>query len=64
MAETLRERLREVETGIREIRGCSATVVEADEAAGQIADFWSETNEDNGDMAHKIRTTPLIGGPQ
>jgi hypothetical protein len=64
MAETLRERLRDVESGIREIRGCSATVVGAHEAAGQIADFWSETDEANGNMAQKIRTLPLIGGPQ
>jgi len=62
MGAELTERLRRVERGIREIEGCSAQGVDADEMATLLASFWNGEIRDEGEMGERIRTTPLIGG--
>lgn len=62
MRAELTERLRRIEMGIREIEGCSAQGVDADEMATLLASFWSSESRDDAEMGERIRTRPLIGG--
>lgn len=62
MRAELTERLRRIEIGIREIEGCTAQGVDADEMATLLASFWNGETRDEGEMGERIRTTPLIGG--
>ena len=61
MRSELTERLRRIETGIREIDGCSAQRVDADEMATLLASFWNGESRDDGEMDARIRTTPFVG---
>lgn len=60
MRSELTERLRRIEIGIREIEGCSAQRVDADEMATLLASFWNGETRDTGEMDERIRRTPLI----
>lgn len=60
MADTLDERLRQVQTGLREIDGCNAQRVEATEATRIVGEFWSGDDLEYGDLESVLRTNPLI----
>lgn len=64
MFETLDERLRRVETGLRDVHGCTAKRVPVDEATLQIADFWADKGDEYGDIERVLRRTSLVGGCQ
>jgi len=60
MVDTLNERLRQVQTGLREIDGCNADRVDVTEATQLIGEFWAGENLDYGNMESVLRTNPLI----
>ncbi|MFC6974415.1 hypothetical protein ACFQL1_06675 [Halomicroarcula sp. GCM10025709] len=62
MFETLEERVRRVEAGIREIDDCQASRVDAGEATTLIGEFWAGHELEYGDMSQALRTGPLVGG--
>ncbi|MFC7166907.1 hypothetical protein [Halospeciosus flavus] len=62
LCETLDQRLRQVEVGLRDIDGCNATRIAAPEAAGIIAEYWAGKTLDYGDLDATFRTRPLVDG--
>lgn len=62
MFEALDERLRRVETGLRDVRGCTANRVPVKEATLRIADFWAGESVEYGNLEQVLRTTALVGG--
>jgi hypothetical protein len=60
MGDTLDERLRQVQTGLREIDGCTAQRVEVTDATRLIGEFWSGDDLDYEDMESVLRTNPLV----
>jgi len=62
MFETLEERVRRVEGGIREIEGCQAHRVDATAATQLVGEFWAGQELDYGDMSQALRRRPLVGG--
>lgn len=62
MFETLEDRTRRVEAGIREIEGCQASRVSAADASRLVAEFWAGKAIEYGDLANALRTKPLVGG--
>ena len=64
MFEALDERLQQMEAGLREIEDCSATRVDVAEATTLLAEYWHGDDHAHGDPAWKLRTGPLVGGPE
>ncbi|WP_336361619.1 hypothetical protein [Haladaptatus sp. ZSTT2] len=62
MFDTLDERLRRVETGLRGIEGCGARRISAEDATRLIGEFWAGGSREYGDMSRVLRTRPLVGG--
>lgn len=62
MLTELDERLRRVELGIREIEGCSARRVGVADLTRLVASFWHGSPVEMGDVARRVRTTPIVGG--
>jgi len=62
MFDTLEERARRIEAGIREIEGCQASRVDAGEATQLIGEFWAGEELEYGDISQALRTGPLVGG--
>jgi len=62
MAEELDERLRRVERGLRGIEDVNASRIDATEFTRVIGEFWAGRDLEQGNLAHRIRTTPLVGG--
>lgn len=60
MFETLDDRLRRVERGLREIEGCDTRRVEAEELTRIVGEFWAGQDLDYGNLTKRIRTTPMI----
>jgi hypothetical protein len=61
MFEALTERRQRVETGLRDIDGCDARRVDADEAARLVGEFWAGDSREYDDLRQALRTTPLVG---
>lgn len=62
MFDALDERLRRVETGLREIDGCNASRVAVEDATALVGEFWAGEEPAYGDRAAVLRTRPLVGG--
>jgi len=62
MFETLEERTRRVEAGIREIEGCQASRVDADDATQLVGEFWAGQELEYGDIAQALRAKSIIRG--
>ncbi|WP_158055624.1 hypothetical protein [Halorussus halophilus] len=62
LAETLDERLRQVQSGLREIDDCNARRVDATDASQLIGEFWAGDAREYGDMASALRTNPFVRG--
>jgi hypothetical protein len=63
MFETLSDRLDSVQRGIRDIDDCRAQQVDATTAAQVIEEYWAGRTQANGEMATRLRSRPLVGGP-
>jgi len=63
MVEELDDRLGRIESGIREIEGCTTRRVSVEEATTVIREYWAGESCEEGRTARKLRTTPLVGGP-
>lgn len=61
MLELLDERLWRVEAGLRDIDGCAAHRVGADEALALLGRFWNGEDWDEGDLDGKLRGGPMVG---
>lgn len=61
MFDALDERLRRVETGLREIEGCTASRVAVEDATTIVGEFWAGEQSDYGDPGSVLRTRPLVG---
>ncbi|MFC6993216.1 hypothetical protein ACFQH3_16740 [Haladaptatus sp. GCM10025707] len=64
MFDTLDERLRRVETGLRGIEGCGARRIPVEDATQLIGEFWAGESREYGDMQRVLRTRPLVGGAE
>lgn len=61
MITELDERLRLVETGLREIDDCDAHRVPVGDATQVIAGFWAGQPQGYDDLAQVLRTRPIVG---
>jgi len=59
--ETLDERLSRVQSGIRDLDGCEAMVVDASAGTKVISEFWAGQTLEYGDFEQTLRTRPLVG---
>lgn len=59
--DALDDRLTRVETGLREIDGCSAHRVPATDAVQIIGDFWAGHDREYGNIEQTLRRTPYVG---
>ena len=64
MFDALDERVRQIETGLREIEGCHARRIDAEAAVDVIGEYWMGETRDLGDIEKKLRRMPLVRGPQ
>lgn len=64
MFDTLDERLQRVETGLREIDGCTARRVAVEDATALLGEFWTGTQFEDGDISSMLRSRPLVGGKE
>lgn len=62
--ETLDERRSRVQSGIRDLEGCEAMVVDASDGAKVISEFWAGQTLEYGDFEQTLRTRPLVGERQ
>lgn len=62
MFDELDERLRQIESGIREIEGCNSHRVDATEATKLVGEFWAGEPREFGDIDTRLRRTPVVGG--
>jgi len=60
----LDERLSRVQSGLRNLEGCEARVVEASDATQLIGEFWAGQTLEYGDFEQTLRTRPLVGENQ
>jgi len=60
MLEELDERRRRVERGLRGIEGCDTRHVDADELTRLIAEYWTGTEIEYGNVEQVLRTSPVI----
>jgi len=60
MFETLTERLRRVETGLREIEGCTATQVDVANATRLVGEFWTGEQFTYDNLSATVRTDPIV----
>jgi hypothetical protein len=61
MFDALEERLGRIETGLRDIEGCSAHYVDAGEASTLIGEFWAGEPREYEDTDRVLRTRPMVG---
>ncbi|GCF12071.1 hypothetical protein Harman_00060 [Haloarcula mannanilytica] len=57
----LDERLSRVQSGLRDLEGCEARVVDASDATQLIGEFWAGQTLEYGDFEQTLRTRPLVG---
>ena len=62
MFDALDERLRRIESQLRDIDGCGARCVDVTEATQLICEFWAGESREYDDMQRALRTRPLVGG--
>ncbi|MBX0297892.1 hypothetical protein [Haloarcula nitratireducens] len=62
MFEALEERVRRVESGIRDIDGCHASRIDSGAATRLVSEFWTGEEIEYGEMHEALRTRPLVGG--
>lgn len=62
MFDALDERLRRVERGIRELDGCSAQRIDAEDLTQLLGEFWTGESYSETDLSTALRTRPLLGG--
>jgi len=64
MFDALDERVRQIESGLREIEGCDGRRVDVETATTVIGEYWAGEQRDFGDLDRKLREMPLVRGPQ
>ena len=57
----LDERLSRVQSGLRDLDGCEARIVDASDATQLIGEFWAGQTLEYGDFERTLRTRPLVG---
>jgi len=62
MLAALSGRLQRVESGLREMDGCGAHQVDADNATQILGEFWSGESMEYGDLRAALRTRSVVGG--
>lgn len=62
MTKTLEERCRRLQSGVREIEGCSAERVSTADAVRLLEEYWSGDSVEYGDMDQVLRTRPIVRG--
>ncbi|WP_256393037.1 hypothetical protein [Natronoarchaeum rubrum] len=62
MLTALTGRLQRVESGIREMDGCGAHRIDAEDATQLLSEFWAGESTEYADLQSALRTRPLVGG--
>ncbi|SNZ15341.1 hypothetical protein SAMN06269185_2462 [Natronoarchaeum philippinense] len=62
MLTALSGRLQRVEAGLREMDGCGAHQIDADDATQLLGEFWSGEPIEYGNLRSALRTRPVVGG--
>ena len=62
MFETLEERTQRIVTGLREIEGCDAHRIGAEDASRLVSEFWAGQSIAYGTMSDALRSRPIVGG--
>ncbi|MDT3435550.1 hypothetical protein [Haloarcula sp. 1CSR25-25] len=57
----LDDRLSRVQSGLRDLDGCEARIVDASDATQLIGEFWAGQTLEYGDFERTLRTRPLVG---
>jgi hypothetical protein len=60
--DTVDDRVRQLQDGLREIDGCDAQRVSAAEAAELLASFWTGDAVAYDDADRAVTTRPVVGG--
>ena len=64
MFDALDERTRQIAAGLREIDGCDARRVDAETATNLVGEYWAGEPREYGDLSRKLRSAPIVRGPQ
>lgn len=62
MLTALSGRLQRVESGLRDLEGCDATQIDAEDATQVLCEFWSGESIEYDDLSGALRTRPIVGG--
>lgn len=64
LQDTLDDRVRKIERGLRGIDGVQARQVEAAHLTDLLADYWNDNDSADGNTSRRLRRTPIVTGPE